>query len=224
LEANWEYLLNFRHIIEVLDEQGGPFYYFLDRIRINYGELIYLPMAWFLWKVMRNPADLKRLTVAIWLIIPVLFFSIAKTKMQSYILFVSPALFIMTAEFWSMLSVYRLTHAPRWLYNIILVLLIALPIRYTLERTKPFDKTDRSPQWVSNLKKLNERHIIKGVMFNYDKPIEAMFYTDLTVYSYIPDKNFLTNLIQKGYTVLIDDKGNIPLELKNIQGVKIVSF
>ncbi|HMG14270.1 MAG TPA: glycosyltransferase family 39 protein [Saprospiraceae bacterium] len=223
LEANWEYLLNFRHITEVLDEQGGPFYYFLDRIRINYGELIYLPLAWFLWKVIKNPGDLKRLSLAIWFVIPVLFFSLAKTKMQSYILFVSPALFMMTAEFWIMLSVYRLTHNPRWLYNIILVLLIVLPIRYSIERTKPFDKTDRSPQWVSDLKRLNERHIKKGVMFNYDKPIEAMFYTNLTVYSYIPERKVLLDLIEKGYTILIKNDKNVTEEIKLTKGVVMVN-
>ncbi len=224
LEANWEANLNYRHITEVLDEQGGPFYYFLDRMRINYGELIYLPLAWFLWKTVKRPSDYKRLAIAFWIVIPLLFFSIALTKMQSYILFISPALFIITAQFWGMLSVYKINHKPVWLYNLILFLLIALPIRYTIERTKPFDITDRCSQWVSDLKKLNERNIQRGVLFNYDKPIEAMFYTNLTVYSYVPEKNVLTDLIHQGYTVLINDNGNIKSEIKSLKDVKIETF
>ena len=47
-----------------------------------------------------------------------------------------------------------------------------------------------------------------------------MFYTDLTVYSYIPDKKTIAELIDKGYKILINDNGNLPEEIKtniNIQ-------
>jgi len=104
LEANWEASFNFKHITEVLDEQTGPFYYFIGKIRINYGELIYMPLIWFLWKSLNNLKDKKRLAISIWVLVPLLFFSITKTKMQAYILFISPALFLMTAEFFFMLN------------------------------------------------------------------------------------------------------------------------
>lgn len=61
LEAKWEASFNFKHITEVLDERTGPIYYFIDKIRINYGELIYLPLIWFLWKYIKNIKDKKRL-------------------------------------------------------------------------------------------------------------------------------------------------------------------
>ncbi len=54
LEAKWEASFNFKHITEVLDERTGPIYYFIDKIRINYGELIYLPLIWFLWKYIKK--------------------------------------------------------------------------------------------------------------------------------------------------------------------------
>ncbi|MBU0613843.1 glycosyltransferase family 39 protein, partial [Patescibacteria group bacterium] len=83
VEATWEASFNFKHITEVLEERTGPFYYFIDRIRINYGELIYLPLIWFLWKSFKNLRNKKRLAISIWVLIPLLFFSIAKTKMQA---------------------------------------------------------------------------------------------------------------------------------------------
>lgn len=219
IEANWEASFNFKHLTEAVEGHNVPFYYFVDRIRINYGDLIYLPLLWFSWKTIKNFKDKKRLAIFIWFIVPLLFFSIAKTKMQAYILFTCPALFIMTAEFWYELSAYKTNHKPKWLFNLILLLLIVLPIRYTIERVKPFEQTDRKPQWVIDLKKLDDRKIINGVLFNYDKPIEAMFYTDLTVYPNLPNKEIITDLIAQGYTVIINDNGNIPADIKAIDRV-----
>ncbi len=219
LEATWEAGFNFKHITEVLEERTGPFYYFIDKVRINYGELIYLPLIWFLWKTVSDLNDKKRLAVSIWFLVPLLFFSFAKTKMQAYILFTSPALFIMTSEFYFMLAGFKINNKLKWLINLVLILLIALPVRYAIERIKPFQRTERTPQWVIDLKKINDSKIGKGVIFNYDKPIEAMFYTNLTAYQSIPDYKTVTDLIEKGYTIIINDDGKIPEEIKTIKGV-----
>lgn len=223
-EANWEAGFNVRHFTEVLEGRTGPFYYFFDRIRINYGELIYIPLLWFMWKVITNLRDKNRLAIFIWFIIPAVFFSFAKTKMQAYILFTSPALFIMTAEFWNMLAHYKLNHKPQWLFNLLLLLLIALPIRYTFERMKPFEMRERNPQWVQKLKGLNQRGVKNGVLLNFEKPIEAMFYTNLTAYPNIPDKEIVADLIGKGYQILINDDGSISEDIKSIKGVEIVQL
>lgn len=224
IEAEWEASFNYKHLIQVLEGRGGAFYYFIDKIRVNYGELIYLPLLWFFYKYFIDFRNLKRLTISIWILIPVLFFSFSKTKMQGYILFTSPALFIITAEFWYMLFDYRKNHKLKWLFNIILFLIIALPIRYSIERIKPFDNYERDPQWVKNLRNLNSENFRQGILLNYNKPIEAMFYTKLIAYSELPGKNIITKLISQGYTVIINDDGKIPKEIKSIQGVNYVNL
>lgn len=221
LEAEWEATFNFKHITEVLDEQGGRFYYFADKIRINYNDMIYLPLVWFLWKTAKNLTQFKYLLITIWFLIPFLFFSLVKTKMQAYILFISPALFLMTAAFWVMLSEYKINSKPKWFYNLILILLIAFPIRYAIERIKPFETSERNLPWVTDLKKLNEKQIANGVLLNYNRPIEAMFYTGFTVYPNIPDSAVIIDLIEKKYQVCINDDGKIPEEIKSIKGVVI---
>ncbi|MGB4655678.1 MAG: glycosyltransferase family 39 protein [Bacteroidales bacterium] len=221
VEASWEAGFNLKHITEVLDGRTGPFYYFIDRIRINYGELIYLPLIWYLWKYAKNIKDLKRLAIVIWVLVPLVFFSIPKTKMQAYILFISPALFLATAEFFFMLNDYKKNRKLKWFFNLILILLIALPVRYSIERVKPFEQSKRNPVWAVDLRKLNKKNISKGVLLNYNKPIEAMFYTNLTAYPYIPDKNKITDMIEKGYTVIINDDGKIPDDIKSVNGIKI---
>jgi 4-amino-4-deoxy-L-arabinose transferase-like glycosyltransferase len=221
VEAKYEASFNMKHITEALEGQTGPFYYFFDKIRINYGDLIYLPLLWFFYDLYKNTTNKKQLILLVWFLVPTLFFSIAKTKMQGYILFTSPALFIITALFYFVLSEYMIIKKTKWFYSLILFLLIALPIRYTFERVKPFENINRNPKWVTDLKKLNERKIIKGILFNYCNEIEAMFYTDLTVYSKIPSKELIIELISKGHTVLINDDGKIPNDIKQINGIVI---
>lgn len=221
-EATWETNFNFKHIIEVVEERTGPFYYFFDKIRINYGELIYLPFIWFLWRTFKNLHNKKQLAVSIWVLIPLLFFSIAQTKMQAYILFISPALFLMTSAFFFMINDYKnKSHKLKWLYNLILILLIALPIRYMIERVKPFQQNNRNPDWAIELRKLNDKNIANGVLFNYDKPIEAMFYTNLIAYPHIPDSNKIIDLIADGYKIIINDNGALPNNIKTMKSITI---
>lgn len=224
LEANWEHSYNIKHLSMVVEERSASIFYFFHRLRIDYGELIYLPLLWFLWKSFSNFKDKKLLALTIWFLIPLIFFTIAKTKMQAYILFTAPALFIITSKFWFMLYNYREGKKLKWLYTLILILLIALPARYTIERVKPFNITDRNPQWVSNLHKLNDKNIQNGIMFNYSRPIEAMFYTNLTVYPGIPEKKVIQKLIKDGYTVLINDNSKIPKEIRNISKIQFVEL
>lgn len=220
-EAGWEASFNVKHITQVLEGNTGSFFYFLDKIRVNYNDLIYLPLGWFIWETFSDLNNAKRLALSIWVVIPILFFSFAKTKMQAYILFVSPALFIITAEFFFTLNDYQKQSKYKWLISIVLFLLIALPVRYSFERIKPFSKGNRCPVWVTDLRKLNERRISKGILLNYDNPIEAMFYTNLTAYQYIPDRSKISELLKAGYTVIINDNGKIPEDIKSIKGIKI---
>ncbi|HBS86968.1 MAG: hypothetical protein A2W91_02010 [Bacteroidetes bacterium GWF2_38_335] len=218
-EAAWTAGLNMKHFTEVLDKQGGPFYYFFNKIRVNYGELIYLPLLWFVWMWFKKPKDYKLLALLIWFFVPAIIFSFAKTKMQGYILFTTPALFLLTGAFWTDLKEKRIKIKVKWLTGLILVLLIVLPVRYSIERIKPFEKRDRNPEWVVALRELNEKDIQNGVLFNHPKPLIAMFYTDLTVYPFIPGKSKIEELISKGYQIMICDDGKIPKELKEINGV-----
>jgi len=73
----------------------------------------------------------------------------------------------------------------------------------------------------NDLRNLNDRNISNGVLFNYDKPIEAMFYTNLTAYPIIPDRKTITDLLTAGYTVIINDDGKLPDEIKTMKGISL---
>ncbi|MCH8555000.1 MAG: glycosyltransferase family 39 protein [Schleiferiaceae bacterium] len=221
LEAQWESQYNFKHLYEAVENHAGPFYYHLDRIRINYGELIYLPLVWFFWQAIKTPKNKKQWALLVWIAVPLLFFSLAKTKMQGYLLFVAPAFFIITAAFFSFLQQYKAHHKPKWLFNGVLVLLIVLPIRYSLERVKPFDQKNRYPSWAKAFRELNDKNIKHGVLLNCDKPIEAMFYSNVIAYPHLPGKEEIVHLLQANYTIIIDDDGALPSYIYTIEGLHI---
>lgn len=216
LEAQWERSFNQKHLTEALDGQGGPFYYHIDKARILFGELVYLPLLWFLWKSGRRLQNYRRLLLAIWFAVPFLFFSLAATKMQGYTLFSAPAIFIIIALFWDYLYRYRNAFRFKFLVSVILVLLLALPVRYSIERVKPFTARDRNPPWARELRSLHSTIETYGpertVVFNAPRPIETMFYTGCTAYSYLPAPAVLDRVRKKGYTILLRSENDEGLE------------
>jgi len=144
--------------------------------------------------------------------------------MQGYILFISPALFIITAEFIRNILEFKTSMRLKWTMRILAFAFIALSVRYSIERIKPFENRERRQEWVANLKSLNKNNFKKGVLFNYKEPVMAMFYTDLTVYSTIPEKKILEDLSKQGFTVLINDQEPIPAEIKKMPEVKFISL
>ncbi|MEZ4915998.1 MAG: glycosyltransferase family 39 protein [Chitinophagales bacterium] len=201
LEAKWESAYNMKHILEVLDEQGGSLFFFLEKITINYGALIYLPLAFLIYKFFKNKENYHLLALIIWIFVPIIFFSLVKTKMQGYILFTAPALFIATAYFWEELNNWQIKGKLKYLQKILLIALLVLPIIYCIERTKIFQNKDRTPAWVQELKKIeNENENL--VLINCPNPIETMFYANCIAYSHIPTKEEIDKLEKEGYTVL----------------------
>ncbi len=225
IEAAYTSSFNLMHITEVLDNQTGPFYFFVARMGANYGELIYLALIFMIVYLVKNYRDLKILSLVVWIFIPLIFFSIAKTKMQAYILFIAPALFIVTAWFWASVRDAKINGFNKFLKYLILVLIILLPLRYSFERIKPFANENRNPEWVKTLKAMNKTEIPENsILFNFSYPIEAMFYTNLTVYSEIPDTKRLNKLIEQGYTIYLNDNKNIPTELKNDKRIRFIQL
>jgi len=223
LEAQWEGRLNISHLNDVVEGHRGPFYYHFDNMRIQFGELIYIPLVWILWKTIKKWKNYSRLALVIWFIVPYLFFSLAKTKMQGYTLFTAPAIFIITAVFWQYLYHYRKKMRFKWLTYILLFLLLALPVRYSIERIKPFDFRERRSEWVQEIRKLDT----KGsgiVLFNYEHPIEAMFYSDCVAYTHIPDVETIEKITASGYEVFINDNGLLPEDFTTSDKVRVIKL
>lgn len=222
-EASWEYDFNVKHLTTALDGHGQPWYYHLDRLRIIFGELIYLPLLWLVLKSWRlyQKRNFKLLALLLWIWIPILFFSIAKTKMQAYTIFIAPAMFILTAFFWYYLNFYRekIFRNSNYLGWLVASLFIVLPIRYAFERVKPFQQIERGPSWVQLLKSLDSKiDTSNAILFNTTRPIESMFYTELVAaYPQIPERAIIIELLGQGYDLYILKKDRIlPLSIENL--------
>ncbi len=223
LEAEWESRYNWLHFTHELEGHGSGFFYHFDKMRIIWGELIYLPLLFFLWELFRKK-NWEYSALAFWILFPYLFFSFAATKMQGYTLFVGPAIFIVLAWHCNALHAKNLYLNKKWLSKLILMLLVALPVRYCIERVKPFQRNTEKTEWTEAIKKLgDEYNSRKVVLFNQENPIETMFYTDFIVYNTIPEKSKLEELNLKGYTVLINKNGTNPLPdwLKSTKAIVI---
>ena len=202
-EAKWEQLYNFKHFSETLGENGGAWYYYLDKIRIIYSELVYIPLLGFCYFLFKKK-NFSFYIIAIWVFIPLIFFSFVETKMQGYILFTSPAIFIIYSWFFWFCYENKSKSKYKFLVNIFLVLLMLLPIRYTIERIKPFEKGNRNPDWVKSLQKVKINNTGQnGVLFGTSKYIEAMFYTDFTAYEKQPTEEEINFLKEKGYSIFV---------------------
>jgi len=92
---------------------------------------------------------------------------------------------------------------------LLLLLLIALPVRYSIDRITPFESRDRTPKWSPYVKSLKDRLGARSnvVVFNVAHNIEAMFYSGLTIYDVIPDETMIRSLTRNGYRVVINDDG-----------------
>ncbi len=256
LEARWESAYNLHHLAVPLEGLGGSPLFYLLRMPRFFGELIYLPLAWFLvslvypaWRPSRRAGGtpqsggeaapegrqaLELLPLAVWLLLPLVAFSLAATKLGGYIMIASPALFIVEASFWLWLWDRRprrggardahdaLRVAAATLRWAALVLLPLLPLRYTVERMKIRPGYDRNPPWVRALRALPAQLGPGPVaLFHLDRPLEAMFYTPYIAYEGVPTPAQARRLLAAGYRVVVLDAAAAPPDLYRLPGVEM---
>ena len=189
------------HFFVPLEGHGGSILFHFDNLRICYGELIYLPVLWFLIKAIKYTRR-NDLAIAALFAISYIFYSLAATKMPCYTLFAAPAIFIITAE-----AFYAFQHAefmPR-LMKVVAIFLLILPLRYAIERIKPFT-TDNEKIAINDKVtafKSSPDNNANTVVFNCPCYIELMFSTNCTCYEQMPDESMKNQLVQQGYNVVI---------------------
>jgi 4-amino-4-deoxy-L-arabinose transferase-like glycosyltransferase len=202
-EASWESAHNFKHIFEVLEGNGGSVFFYLNQIRINYHDLIYFPLIWFASMIFKNRNDHKLQFLLTWFLFPILFFTMAKTKLPAYLVFTAASYFIIVSLF--CFELYNKIWIHKWFRYALLSLMISLQIIYSIERIKPF-QNQKDALWIKQLKEHDKKYSGKWVLMNYQAPIDAMFYTNFIVYEYCPTQEMINEIFAKGYRVLINAK------------------
>lgn len=197
-QSAMEQLNNFLHLTSVLDGQTGNVFYYINKIRINYHDLVYIPLIWIIYKYIKHK-NKEKLFLLFWISVPIIFFSFSNTKMQGYILFISPALFIVISAF--LYFFYKLQHIKLYIKNVVVLLFVLLPVIYCIDRVfvKNYDSTRIA---ILNLKKnkvvLNQN---KTVIFNCNNYIEAMYYYNCIAYDFMPSLQQIELLKDKKYNL-----------------------
>lgn len=216
-EANWvihKFLFAYSSSIE---GHNAPFWYYLNYVEIIFGEIVYIPLIFAIYFIFKEKNDWDLKLLSVWWIVPVIIFSFAETKRHTYLMISAPALFIITSWYWFYLKNVVMAKKYNWVKYLILTLLIILPVRLTIERLQPFNIKEMNPQWAKELRSLSRQiKEKKVVIFNSQKPIETMFYTNFAAYSCIPDSSMLNRFFSEGYTVYIYSNGilNKPIMVK----------
>ena len=224
-ESHWEMAYNLRHLLVPLEGLGGSPLFHLEHMTRYFGELVYLPLVWFLVKLVRERQP-NVVRLAVWWLLPYIAFSLAATKMAGYVMTAAPAIFLIEALFWLWLldldprtwTVWR--QGLRWA---VLALLIVLPLRYTVERLKLSPNYDRKPAWVRAMRQLPNRiGPGKVVLLNVDRPIEAMFYTPYIAYAKMATPQQIADLRREGCRVIAFDDGHLPPASRMTPGLEVM--
>lgn len=130
---------NVGRFVQPLEGHSGPIFYYVIAVMIGFFPWsIFLPLACFrLWQRLRNPAlrTVGDEFCAAWAVIYIGFFSLASTKLPSYVLPAYPALALITGR-WVVEWMNQPAVTPRWLTRsgfanfavVGLAFLIAIPI------------------------------------------------------------------------------------------------
>jgi len=222
-EAGWEAAYNAQHFtVPVEDLTGSPLFY-LQNLPHYFGGLIYLPLAWLVWRLAKRQEVESLAPLAVWIFVPFFVFSLAATKMTAYVFTAGPALLLVAARFWTWLAAHPKPFGGRWLRGTVLALLILLPLVATVERVKPWPDYERSPAWAREIKGLPAR-LGPGrvVLFNLEHPLEAMFYTSYVAYRKPPTMEQARFLRAAGWRVVALDRGDLPADLRSDSGIEIL--
>jgi 4-amino-4-deoxy-L-arabinose transferase len=183
-----------RYFTTVVDTQGGPWWFHLANLPLDFGWLAPAAVAWLGVESLRARPELRPL--ALWLALVYGAFTLAATKMPSYVLIAAPAVFVALAWF-------ALDALPRGLHRVVLLVLAANVAVEVWRVEEPFEPKARDPLWARELRYLADQveHMPPGkrLVFVGDSPIECMFYTRATCVLGEPTLDDLQTAREKGF-------------------------
>lgn len=211
LESRWVLQAILQIGGRIVEQHSGAWYFYLDCARIMFGELVYLPLLGGLWSWYRQPRSFANFALGLWLVWPFLLLSVAATKRETYLLIAAPAFFLLTA-YWTRRGWLRFQRYRSYGWGLLAVLLLALPLRYGMERTKLFTPCDRRPEWRDRIDGYAQQIRADGptenaALFLFDHANEMMFYTGITSYGVLPTDAEIEDLKAKGWRVYVATGG-----------------
>ncbi|MEZ4909636.1 MAG: glycosyltransferase family 39 protein [Saprospiraceae bacterium] len=198
----------FTPLTEVVQKHSGPWYYYINSMRININELVYLPLLFLIFMVYKK-RSLNTLILFVWIMLPLLVLSYSATKREVYLLMSATPIFISIAYFLHVSM--RLSKGSRWRpwIKFLYFLVIVAAIRYSIERIKPMQITFAKPQFRIEMETILKNSTSPSdsiILVNDPHYLEARFYYDMLGYRYLSTAK-IDSLSAMGYTVFSFNKG-----------------
>ena len=209
-EYLYEQLYNLAHISKSLEGHNKPYWYFIDQARINWNELIYLYVIYFVYLIYKK-RNIDNIFILLWIAVPYLLFSLASTKMPAYVAICAPAIFLLIS--WSIFC----TEYFRF-KNFLIAITIGLGIRYSIERVKPFERFHQQkviPEFAYSIYNIDRPIVLFGV----EDHIQAMFFNDVIAYPRYPSKEEFEAIKGKNIQILGMDSPELPDYMRNDSSV-----
>ncbi|MBK8620894.1 MAG: hypothetical protein IPN79_03825 [Saprospiraceae bacterium] len=199
-------------ISNVVQGHSGMWYYYLNSIRININELVYIPLLFFIYHTLKKPSY-QNILIFLWIIIPLLLLSVSTTKREVYILISATPLFIIISLFINFIEKFKFKYEKSVYFIQMLFFIVA--IRYCVERLKPWEPRLEKPEYRYEMEALINRTSVSSdslVLINDPNFIKGRFYYGVLGYRYLNDST-INNIRSKGYKVFNNVNGKyIPIE------------
>ncbi|MDZ7740407.1 MAG: glycosyltransferase family 39 protein [Bacteroidota bacterium] len=156
-ESSWVFKKFIFAFSDTVEGHQAPAYYYLHKMGVVFGELIYVPVLLSFYSIIRRKPNRNVILITLWWLTPLVIFSFAETKRATYLLITAPAFFILLAFYLDKFQKKISKFKHRTLYIILVILLAGLPIRYSIERTKVFAVRDRNPMWSQELRQIDNK-------------------------------------------------------------------
>ncbi len=228
-EALSAYKFNSLHFTIPLEGHGGNFWYHLDMFNPIYGKVasfLIIPAFLAFYKKVNDKKLFNPLLSMV--IIVYLFFSLAATKMPSFTIIVSMIIFIAFASLFD----YIINVINQFIKNanikniifslsIVAIVLLKFDVEFLQEKHTLWKKDNLYTRMLSHNKEvfkslnLSENTVLFNVKGRHY--IEAMFYTGLPAYNFVPSYEQYLDIKNKGRYIAVFNKSNIeiPDYLKN---------
>ncbi|OAV43533.1 hypothetical protein A3850_003050 [Lewinella sp. 4G2] len=192
---------NFQHITQYLEGHENGYLFFLDKSIYNYGEIWILSIGLLIYYATKSNPERYRFLL-LWIIVPLIFFSFVATKMQGYVYFTAPAIFIASGVALKAIYDWKKWHRLP-IGKLLFILGFVSPIVHFYESLHP---REHDENLVARLQTLKNSDLDRTVIFNSPTPYNDMFFLNVVAsYDYVPDQRTLDSL-RSVYTVIVEEE------------------
>ncbi|MGD0710464.1 MAG: glycosyltransferase family 39 protein [Bacteroidales bacterium] len=216
-DALYEFNYNSMHFTRVMEGHAGSVWFHFNNIGTMYGKLVlYLLLPGLILLYLKIKNKFIAVSFVSFPIIIYLFYTLAKTKMQSYPIVVAMPVFMSLAciiDF--VFSKIELIRIPKIIISVVLFLIIVftgfmnLDINKIQEKHTLWKTDNQYTRMLAHNKEifltLNDSLPGNSVIFNVKGRhyVEAMFYTGFPAYNFIPTEAQYKDVRSKGKTIVI---------------------